>query len=135
MDLSNIKFLAVILAAVASFAFGAVYYTVLGKAWMDAVGLSEEQIKKDRTAIPFIISFLSLLVVAVVLSWNFGQQGGDGPTMGGSIGTAVLLWLGLIVTSIATNNAFQGAKAKLTVLDSIHWLGVVVIQGLVISVF
>ncbi len=135
MDFSNINLLAVILSAVAGFAFGAVYYTALGKVWMDAVGLTEEQIKKDRSAIPFMTSFVSLLVLAVVLSWNFGQQVGDALTMGASVGTAVLLWLGLIVTSVATNNAFQGAKAKLTVVDSIHWLGVVVVQALVISVF
>ena len=135
MDLSHINYLAVVLAAVAGFAFGALYYTLLGKAWMDAVGLTEEQVKKDRSKIPFITSFASLLVLALVLSWIFGQLGGDGLSAGRSVGTAVLLWLGLIVTSVATNNAFQGAKAKLTVLDSMHWLGVAVIQALVISAF
>ena len=135
MDFASINYIAVAVAAVAGFGFGAVYYTVLGKAWMEAVGLTEDQVKNERSAVPFIVSFVSLLVVATVLSWCFRHQGADGMTSGSAVGVAVLLWGGLIVTSTATNNAFQGSKLKLTVLDCVHWLGVVVIQALVINAF
>lgn len=131
MDISGINVIAVAAAAVASFGFGAVYYTALGKQWMSVSGLTEADVKK-RSPRPFIISFVGLLVMACVLSWHFSRQGGD-VSAGYAVHSSLILWLGLIVTSTATNNAFQDAKPKLTVIDSLHWLGVIVIQGLVIS--
>ncbi len=135
MDLSEINFIAAVVAAVAAFAFGAVYYTVLAKPWMDAVGTSEEEIKQTRSAVPFVTSFVSLLVMGCVISGHFAYHSDELITTGHALESAGVLWLGFIVTSMATNNAFQAAKAKLTILDSVHWLGVVVIQALVINAF
>lgn len=134
MDFAAVNPVAVLLAAVAAFAFGAVYYTVLGRPWMDAAGLTERQVQQDRTWKPFAVSFLSLCVLASVLAVTFGSMAAESLSSGQAVGTAVLLWLGLIVTSMATNHAFQGARAKLTVLDSGHWLGVMVVQALVLNV-
>ena len=52
-----------------------------------------------------------------------------------AIESAAILWVGLIVTCMATNNAFQGARVKLTVIDSGHWLGVLAVQSLIVSRF
>ena len=133
MDLSSVNFIAVAVAAVAGFAFGAVYYTALGKQWMDATGLAESDLKK-RSPVPFIVSFVGLLVMGCVLSWYFAQLG-DSMSAAYAIRSSLILWFGLVVTSTATNYAFQQAKPRLTVLDSLHWLGVIVIQGLVINAF
>ncbi len=133
MQIMGFNVVAVAVAAVAGFAFGAIYYTVLGKQWMDAVGLAEEDVQK-RSPVPFIVSFVGLLVLGCVLSWHFSQQGGS-VSSSYAIHSSLILWFGLIVTSTATNNAFQQSKPKLTVIDSLHWLGVLVIQGLVISAF
>lgn len=134
MTIAGINLLGVLLGAIAGFAFGAIYYTLLSKHWLDAVGKSEEDVK-GRSAGPFITSFVSLLVMGSVLAWHFDQQGSEGMSSVGAVGSAVILWLGFVVTSMATNNAFQGSKVKLTVLDSAHWLGVLVVQALVISRF
>lgn len=99
---------------------------------MDAIGKSERDIK-GKSAGPFVTSFASLLVIGFVLSWHFSQQGSDGMDTLRAVHSAAILWLGFIVTSMATNNAFQGAKAKLTVLDSAHWLGVLIIEALIVS--
>ena len=132
MDITGINFVAVLLAAVAGFAWGALYYTVLGKQWMDAVGTTEEEIKQSRSKAPFIISFVSLIVMACVLSAHLSDHSPEDATLGHAVLTAVLLWLGFIVTSMAVNHSFQGCKPKLTILDSVHWLGVLVLQGLII---
>lgn len=134
MLIAGINFIGVLLGAIAGFAFGAAYYTLLGKHWLDAIGKSEEDIK-GRSAVPFVTSFVSLLVMGCVLAGYFAGQ--DPETMNSlhAVGSAATLWLGFVVTSMATNNAFQGAKAKLTVLDSTHWLGVLVVQALIIARF
>ncbi len=134
MTIAGINLVGVLLGAIAGFAFGAIYYTLLGKHWLDAIGKSEGDIK-GRSAVPFVTSFVSLLVMGSVLAWHFDQQGSEGMSSVGAIRSAVILWLGLIVTSMATNNAFQGAKAKLTVLDSGHWIGVLVVQALIVASF
>ena len=134
MTIAGINLVGVLLGTVAGFAFGAIYYTLLGKHWLDAIGKSEEDVK-GRSAGPFITSFVSLLVMGTVLAWHFDQQGSEGMSSLGAITSAVMLWLGFIVTSMATNNAFQGTKAKLTVLDSVHWLGVLVVQALIVVRF
>ncbi len=135
MDTSGINFIALVVAAAASFGFGALYYTVLAKPWMAAVGTTENEIKQTRSATPFITSIAALLVMSFVLAGHFAQHGADSMTAGHAVESAVMLWLGFILTSMAVNNAFQGAKTKLTVIDSAHWLGVLVIQGLVLNAF
>ena len=48
---------------------------------------------------------------------------------------AFFLWLGFVVTTIAVNNAYAGRKLALTAIDFIHWLGVLVVEGLIIGAF
>ena len=135
MDFSTINWISVIGAAVAGMAFGALYYTLLGRPWMDAAGVTEEQIKNERGSRPYVISFASLLVMGSVLAGHFAQHAPGEVTAAHAIESAVVLWLGFIVTSMATNHAFQGCRLKLTVLDSLHWLGVLVIQGQILAAF
>ena len=135
MDFTNINFIAVGASAVAAFVFGAVYYTLLGKAWMDAVGTTEEELKGSRTAVPFVTSFVSLLVSGTVLSAHLASLSDGVPSLASTATAAAILWAGFVLTTTATNNAFQGNKFKLTILDTAHWLVVLMIQGLVIRAF
>jgi len=67
--MGQINYLAVVLAAVAFFAVGAAWYTVLfGKAWQRALGLSDEQLKGGANmALIYGGAFLCELVVAWLL--------------------------------------------------------------------
>ena len=49
--------------------------------------------------------------------------------------SGLILWAGFVATTIFVNNAYPGRKYSLSLIDSIHWLGVVVIQGAVIGTF
>lgn len=46
MDFAGINYLAVVVAMVASMAFGSIYYMSLGRQWMTAIGKSETEIKE-----------------------------------------------------------------------------------------
>ena len=37
--------------------------------------------------------------------------------------SAVVLWVGFVLTTMTVNNAFTMRKPTLTVIDSLHWLG------------
>jgi len=133
MAFADTNFLAIILAAIAAFGWGALYYTTLSTQWLAAVGMTKEQMQTGRTVTPFIISFGAELVMAWILAGTVGHLGAGQVTVKSAITWGLFLWLGFIATTVFVNNAYPGRRFSLSIIDSIHWLGVVVIQGAVIG--
>jgi hypothetical protein len=133
MTFAGMNYLAILVAALAAFGWGAIYYTTLSNQWLVAVGMTKEQMQTNRTAVPFIISFMALLVMAWVLAGTLGHLGPGQVTVKNGIISALFLWLGFVVTTIFVNNAYPGRRYSLSVIDSIHWLGVLVIQGAIVG--
>jgi len=133
MTFAGPNYLAILIAAIAAFAWGAAYYMTLAKQWLAAVGMTKEQLGEKRSPVPFIISFVALLVMAWVLAGTLGHLGPGQVTLKNGIVSALFLWLGFVVTTVFVNNAYPGRKYSLSVIDSIHWLGVLVIQGAIIG--
>jgi hypothetical protein len=134
----HVNILSVVIAAVASWIFGAIYYTTLGKSWMAAQGKTAESCKAEFAAksglakfAPFVLSFVGAVIMGVVIygilthsslwSWHAG------------IVTGAFCWFGFVVTSVVVNNAYSGRKAMLSVIDCCHWLGVLIIIGGIIG--
>ncbi|MDJ0610507.1 MAG: DUF1761 domain-containing protein [Kiloniellales bacterium] len=136
MVFAGMNYLAILVAAVASFAFGAVYYTVLGKAWMAALGKTEAEVREGATsALSFVIAAVAQLVMAWVLAGTLGHLGEGQVTMRNGVITAGFVWVGFVLTTMAVNHTFQGARRMLTVIDGGFWLGVLLIQGVIIGQF
>jgi len=133
MVFAGINYLAILIAAVVAFAWGAAYYMTLSKQWLDAAGRSKEEVHAGRSPVPFIISIVGLIVMAWVLAGSIGHLGTGQVTLKNGIISGLFIWLGFVVTTVFINNAFGGRKYKLSVLDSIHWLGVLVIEGAIIG--
>jgi hypothetical protein len=133
MAFAGINYLAIAIAAAAAFAWGAVYYMTLSKQWLDAAGRSKEEVQAKRSPVPFIVSIVALLVMAWVLAGSIGHLGSGQVTLKNGIISGLFIWLGFVVTTVFVNNAFGGRKYKLSVLDSIHWLGVLIIEGAIIG--
>jgi hypothetical protein len=131
MAFTGMNYLAILIAAIAAFGWGAAYYMTLSKQWLAAVGLTEQQLGNKRSPVPFIISFVALLMMGFVTAGVIGHLGQV--TVKAGIVTGLFLWLGFVVTTVFVNNAYPGRKFSLSVIDSIHWLGVLVIQGAVIG--
>ena len=133
MTFAGMNYLAVLIAAIAAFGWGAGYYMTLSKQWLAAVGMTKEQMQANYTPTPFIISFVALLVMAWVLAGTLAHLGPGQVTLKNGIISGLFLWLGFVVTTVFVNNAYPSRKYSLSVIDSIHWLGVVVIQGAAIG--
>ena len=133
MTFAGLNYLAVLIAAVAAFALGAAYYMTLSRQWLAAVGMTKEQLGEKRSPVPFVVSFVALLVMGWVLAGTLGHLGAGQVTVKNGIISALFLWLGFVVTTVFVNNAYPGRRYSLSVIDSIHWLGVLVIQGAVIG--
>ena len=132
MNFLAVNWLAIVLATVASFAFGAVWYMGLSKQWLDALGRTKEQLGVGYT--PFIWSVVVELVMAYVLALITPLLMG-GMSIGAAIQVAVLMWVGFVITTLIMNHRYEGMKWSLTVIDGLHILGVLVIQGVVLGIF
>jgi hypothetical protein len=125
-------------AAAASWLFGAVYYGVLGKPWMTASEFTDEQRARVEAGpkgnpAPFILSFLGEIVMGLVLALLIRGIQSEG--VFGGVLMGITCWLGFVLTTIATNNAYGMKRYALTAIDGGHWLGVLVIQGAVLGYF
>ena len=129
----SLDFLAVVVAAAASFVFGSIWYMALAKPWAAAQGKSASDFKPSPG--PFLTAIIAQLVMALVLAMIIALIASTGDAVKNGLVTAAMLWLGFVATTLCVNHAFQGCKAGLTVIDSGHWLGVMLVQGLVLGLF
>lgn len=134
----SINWIAIAVATVASMAIGAGWYSALAKPWIAANGFSEEQVKaveaNDRPII-YVIAALCHVVMAFILSGVIFHSTGAGATIGSGILSAALIWLGFVATSMTVNHRFQFKPWSLTIIDSGHYLLVLLAQGAIIGWF
>ena len=82
---------------------------------------------------PFVISFIAVLVMAFVLAGSIGHLGAGNVSIKNGTISGIIIWAGFVATTVVVNNAYPGRKYMLSIIDSLHWLGVLVIQGAVIG--
>ncbi len=130
------EILNVIVAAVAGYAFGALWYMTLADPWMKAAGIELGADGKPANAgdpVPFIVAFASALLVAGMMRHIFSLSGID------TIGKGVLsgLGIGLFLASpwLFTCYSFGGRPVKLSLIDAGYVTIGSGIMGLVLVLF
>ena len=126
--------IAVLIAAIVSMAIGAGWYSTFGTQWMEAVGFSQDEKRKidqGGSAVIYVIAFASLLVIAFALSCVMRVANVDGIVWGLIYGA--VMWAGFIAPPIIINHRFQMKSWTLTVIDTGHYLLVLVVQGIIIG--
>ena len=111
-------FFSVVLAAIANFAFGAVWYMALAKPWMAASGvaLNEDGQPANRSdPLPYITSFIAAVLVAGMMRHIFALGGIDSFSKGEVSDFGIGLFL--ITPWIATFHGFGGKPRALTMID------------------
>lgn len=127
--------IAVIVAAAAGFAVGAVWYMVLAQPWVEAAGIKLDENGKPEgdSALPYIMAAGAMLLVAGMMRHTFVLSGIDTASEGLVSG----LGIGLLFISpwIMINNAYCGRTFRLTLIDGGYaTIGCAVI-GLVLTLF
>lgn len=134
MQFAGMNYWAVVIAAAASFAFGGVWYKLLGPHWLAALGKTEQEVKEAGPAPHlFVIAFAMLLIMAWIMAGVIGHLGPGQVTVRNGVITGAFLWLGFVLTTLVVNHGFQGMARMLTVIDAGHWLGVLLLQGAIIG--
>ncbi|WP_269584905.1 DUF1761 domain-containing protein [Roseibium sp. Sym1] len=129
MMFDGVNLIAVAAAAITSFIFGALWYGVLGKAWMQAADLTEEQTKPNPVV--FGTAFFCQVIMAFVFAGIIYHTGETNIRTG--IISALMIWVGIVMTTQIVNHRFQGMPWRLTLIDGGHWLGVLLVQGILIG--
>jgi hypothetical protein len=140
-QLASVNYLSVLVATVAAFMLGAIWYGTFSKTWIAAQGKTMESIKQEQAGkvgqmsafLPFLIVFVSNFVMATML---YGIMKHVGPfTVRAGMISAAFCWLGFVLTTIATNYTFQGRKPMLTVIDAGYWLAALLVSGAILGAF
>ncbi len=140
MSFAGINYLAVLVAAIAGFMVGGVWYSFLfGERWMKAAGISKEDMncedeKKNGAMVPMVIAGIADLLMAWMLAGVIGHAAGDIGIAKGLL-AAIFVWMGFVLTTNSVNNAFQMKPLALTFIDSGHWLVVLLVMGGIIGAF
>ncbi|HSZ75485.1 MAG TPA: DUF1761 domain-containing protein [Rhizomicrobium sp.] len=130
----HINYIAVFVAAIGAWVAGAIWYGVLGNAWMAALEKTKEQMGGGgMPVVPMALSFIADIVMACVLAAAIATRGATNIKMGAC--TAALMWLGFVLTTQIVNNGFAKRKPMLTVIDSGHWLVALLVAGVIIGAF
>ena len=136
--LENVNIIAILVATVASMAIGAGWYSGLAKPWIAANGFTQEQIdsvEKGGNPIIYVIAAFCHLVMAYILSGVIYHAVGTAFTIGAGLLTALLIWVGFVLTTMTVNHRFQMKPWSLTVIDSGHYLLVMLAQGAILGWF
>ncbi len=129
MEFAGLNIFAVGTALIASMVIGAIWYGIFAKLWMAAAGITPDEL--DQKPSLYAIAALCQLIMAFMLAGLIGHL--DLVSLRGGILTGAFCWLGFVVTSITVNHRFQNASWSLTLINSGHWLVVLVAQGAIIG--
>jgi hypothetical protein len=115
------NWLAIIAAAAAGFVVGGIWYgPVMGKKWMGAVGLTEEQIKSGNMGLIYGTTFILSLVASTTLAHLLTYF--PGMSFGTVLMTAMGVALGFIIPAIGTNYLFSQKSRTLFLIDATYCL-------------
>ena len=138
MAFVTVNWLSIVVAAVAAWLFGGIYYSATSKLWLAAQGKTMEQCQAEQAgqsgaakAAPFILVFIAEIIIAWALYGILVHM--NAFTLRGGVISAVLCWFGFVVTTLTSNYAFHGRKPMLIVLDTLAWLGAFAIIGAVVG--
>ena len=132
--ISQINWLAVLLAFVASMVIGFVWYmpAVLGNRWMAAIGKTEEDLKNiSGGAGIWVPMMVAAALTAVLLAVLISKLGLDNALAGGLF--ALVLALVFRAGGHVIHNGFAGRPAAVTLIDSGHDLLAMTVAGAIIG--
>lgn len=118
MNLFDVNWIAVVGAAACGFLVGGIWYgPIMGKKWMGAVGLSEEQIKSGNMGLIYGGAFAFSLLASWTLAHTFATYGTE-LSISVKILTALGIAAGFIVPAIGTNYLFSQKGKALFLIDA-----------------
>ena len=129
----EVNYLAVIAAAVATFALGGLWYSpaLFGKAWQREAGVTEEKMKTANMALIFGLTF----VLSLIAAWVFALFLGPRPPMALGLGAGFSAGLCWVAASLGINYLFERKSLKLWLINGGYHTLQFTIIGLILALW
>jgi hypothetical protein len=122
MNLFDVNWVAVVVAAASGFMVGGIWYgPIMGKKWMGAVGITEDELQQGHMGKIYGGAFAFSLLASWALAHTFARYGTDF-SFAVKVLTAFGIAIGFIVPAIATNYLFSQRSKTLFFIDASYWL-------------
>ena len=136
MDMSSLNFLAIIVATLSTFVVGWLWYGPLfGNAWINAIGMSEEQLQEANMGKIFGLAFIFELIMAFNLAMFLTGTPEAAEQMNASMGAfyGFLTGFGWIFFALAVNSLYEQRSWKYILINGGYWSVAFTIMGLIIG--
>ncbi len=133
--MSNIRlnWIAILVAAIASFLFEALWYSVFMNEWLLGIGRTKEWLMSSgmNPSIQYGVAILCAVIVAAVLSICI-QASGVQTAMRGILCGAVI-WFGFIATNLATEYIFEVRTLQIFCINAGFALIDLIVMGAIVG--
>ncbi len=129
---TDVNFLAVLVAGIAYFMIGGLWYSVLfGKAWLAAIGKTEEEVRNEGGApVAYVVSFIGSLISAYFLAVFM-----SGTTLQAGLGIGFFVWLGFVATTNAPPYFYENRNKKLYLIYGAYTLVSFLVMGAILALW
>jgi hypothetical protein len=126
------NYLAVVVAAIAYWVLGGVWYAALfSKPWMALEHITEEQANSMNPVLPYVITFILNLLIAYALAQICIWRNADTAGRGASVG--VLLWIGFVGPITYTTYMYEMRPKELFAINEFFPLAGLVLMGAILG--
>ena len=126
------NYLAVIVAAIAYWLLGAIWYgVVFGEAWMALEHMTAEQARSMNPVLPYVITLVLNVLIAYALAQICIWRNADTLGRGASVG--VLLWIGFVGPVTFTTYMYEMRPKELYAINQFFPLAGFVMMGAILG--
>lgn len=127
------NYLAILVAAIASFLLAAAWYSYFMQPWLDGIGRTREWLLATGVspALQYLTAMLASFLIAMVISGITQFTGAQTAVRG--IKIATLLWLGVVLTTWATEYVFEVRPFSLFAINAGFWLVAMSLMGAIVG--
>ena len=133
-ELGDLDWVAVAVATVASYVLGFAWYSwsLLGKTWAGALGMTKEQADDtEGLGAAFVVSLVAGVAKVIVIGLLMAATGTTG--FGAGLLFGVIVGIALIASSISYHNGFARVSSTVTLIDTGHDLVEAAMIGAIIG--
>jgi len=124
---------AIIVAAVACFALGAVWYSIFLQAWLDGIGRTKDVLMHQgvNEYLQYAIAWVSAAIIAVAISTVTQLTGPLNARRAIKVGA--LLWFAFVFTTFSTEYIFEVRSFALLGINAGFWLLGAMLMGAIVG--
>ena len=132
MQLAEVNYWAILLAALSSFMLGGLWYSpvLFGKTWLEGCGLTELDLQKSDPKLIYGLAFILSLIAAFVLAVILGPD----PNMSQSVTIGSALGLGIAASSLGISYIFEQRPLSLFLVNGGYHTIQFVLMATILSV-